>query len=163
MLYGFSQTLNLTIEAWDSDCGTSSEVIDIFVKSIDFLPNNDWRTLIKNGQNGIGLLNFSYYIQQLEENYTNKCNNEILAGNVTSQQVTSSPADTSYTPTDNNTIQQVHESSSSPWAWIAVAILFMLLTILFFTMSITLAYINKRMAKELKENERKSVCENDGK
>ena len=114
-MYAFSQTLNLTIEAWENERATSSEVIDIFVQSTDFLASKDWQTVSNSGQNGIGLLNFSYYIQQLEDNDTYKCNNEISAVNDTGQQVTSSPGDPSYISTDNSTNQQVHESFSSPW------------------------------------------------
>ena len=183
-MHVFSQTLTLTIEAWDSDTVEwINDVIDVFVQNIDPLASTNWQTVIKSGHYGIGLLNFSYYIQQLDLEYTNICKTDTPAGSVTNQPVTSSPADTSLTPTDNttnqqvtsslannsctpnanSTIQQVNESCSSPWAWIVVAILFLLLTILFFTISIALFCINRKMAKKLKENKKGSPDENDGK
>ena len=102
----YDLAFNLTIKAWHTDSGPSREVIGIFIQSINFLADKDWQRVIKSGQNGIGLLNCSYCIQQLEDNNTNKCNNEISAVNGTGQQVTSSPADPSYTWTDNSIISK---------------------------------------------------------
>ena len=158
----FSQTLNLTVEAWDLDTGAHNEVIDVLALSINFLQNLDRQTVIESGKNGIGFFNFSYYIQQWDNQHTSKCDTEIPASSVTNHQVTLSPADISFTPTDNSTIQQVHESSSSPWVWITVTILFMLLTILFFTIIIALTCINRKMAKKLRKNKKGNACENNG-
>ena len=152
----------MTIEAWNRDSAVDNEVIDVFAQSIIFLQNIDRQMVIESGVNGIVLLNLSYYIQQWYDKYTSKCDTEIAASSVINQQVTSTPADACFTPTDNSTDEQVQESSSSPWTWIAVAILFMLLTILFFIISIALTSINKKTGKKIRVNKKGGACEDNG-
>ena len=63
---------------------------------------------------------------------------------------------------DNSTDQSLAKSSSSPWAWIAMAILFILLTILFFAISIVLICIVRNMAMKLNKTKEKSAGNVDG-
>ena len=65
----------------------------------------------------------------MDNKYVDKCVIETPTNIHIDQQIISSPDDTSSTQADNTTTQEVQESCSSPWSWIAVAILFMLLTL----------------------------------
>ena len=140
--------------------------VDVLDKSIAFLTNNQQQSINESGKYGIGIFNFTYYmymyLQHIDNECTDKCSDVTPGDNGTNQQVTSSPADASLTPTDNSTNQQMHKPSSLPWAWIAVANLFMLFTIFFFTISIALLCINRKMAKKLNESKKGNACKNNG-
>ena len=77
------------------------------------------------------------------------------------QQMSSSPTDAIFAPADNSD-QQLHESCSSPWGWIAVTVLFMLLTILFFVISVAVICINRSMTRVPKGNKKGWTAENNG-
>ena len=180
------QTVNLTIEAW-AKFGTENfhiANIDVFAHSINSLTNNKQQIVNESGENGIGFLSFSYQIQLMNNSCTHNCGFSIPAHNTMDHQVTPSPAaaGTSFTPTDNGIYQQtssspteeifspaddsanqqIHEPCSPPWAWIAVTILFMLLTILLFIVSIALICINRNMTKKQKEIKIRCPIENNG-
>ena len=136
------QDLNLTIEARDNDGCCYYEEIDVTAQNIKFLANGEQHTVNEGGRNRIGIFNFTYHIQSLENEGTGKCTTEISA--------------------NNSTDQQLVESSSSPWAWIAVSILFILLTILFFTVSTVVICIIRNMAMKMKETKKESTRESGG-
>ena len=89
----------------------------------------------ETGQNGIGVFNFSYHVLNLANKYEE------------------SFTQVQYPPLDNCTCDSesmIIESTTSPWSWIAVSILFMLLTALFVIVSSVLACIVKQKSNALK-------------
>ena len=156
-------------------------------RSIDFQANNEQEVVNKSGINGIGLFSFTYGVQNVDKKSTDKCVMETPTDVHTDQQITLSPgntsstpadtsstpadtsstpadtssipADTGSTPADNTTTQEVQESYSSPWAWITVAILFILLTLLLFIVSIVLICIIKNKTSRVKEIQKRSTCD----
>ena len=174
------QTVKLTIEAW-AKFGSQDDFIaniDIFPLSINPLANNEKQTVNESGENGIGFLSFSYKTQFTDSIYTPictcNCTSSIPAHNSNDQPVTLSPACINFRPTESepyqqmsssstdNSDQQMHDFCSSPWGWIAVTILFMLLTILFFIISVAVICINRNMTRGPKENKKGLASENSG-
>ena len=134
----------MTIQAWDFiSPGFEDDAIDDITKSISFLENTDKVEIAEVGRNGIGWFNFTYYVQNLDS--------------TTSFVPTTDCTCTTRVLIDNSTDQQQAEFSSSPWAWIAVSTLFILLTIFFFSLSVILICVVSAM----KLNQIKK--ENDGK
>ena len=126
----------MTLEALDDDSSSYDE-IDVIVKSIPLLVNNDEVKVEENGTNGIGWFNFSYRVQKSDSKST--CNESV--------------------PFDNSTDQPLALSSSSLWALIAVAIL-LLLTLLV-TIIIAICIV-RNMSMKLKGRKRRNAHDRDG-
>ena len=155
------QSISFTIRALDLD-DHYSVLIDTISQTIDFHGNSTQQTINEYGKNDIGLFNFTYSVQYKD----NKCiDMETPADFDTDHRVTMSPDDnTSSIPACNNTTtQEVQESSLSPWLWIALAILFMILTLLLFIVSIVLIFIIRNKTLGMKEIQAQSTCEVNGK
>ena len=140
----FSQNLYLSIEALAFyTIIFYREEIDTFVQGINPRSSHEQQAMDVTGENGIGIFNFTYYIQNMVCECKNVCDTSITGDIDTA-------TDISFTPADNCTNQQVDECSSPPWPWIAVAVLCALLTILFLSITIALFFIVKNMYKKVK-------------
>ena len=109
----FAHEVTLVIEVWDRQNRNNQE-IDAVNWSILLLETDQQQMFQETGQNGIGVFNFSYHVLNLANKYEESF--------------------TQVPPLDNCTCDSesmIIESTTSPWSWIAVAILFMLLTVLF--------------------------------
>ena len=97
----------LTIEALDYDQTSEDDEIDVIVKSIPFLVNNDEVNVEEIGTNGIGWFNFSYHLQNSDSNNSYECSINSVTTTVTS------PLPTSCTYTYNESVP-VHSSTDQP-------------------------------------------------
>ena len=95
------QNFALTIEALDYDDNQDDE-IDVIVKSISFFVNNDDVKVEENGTNGIGWFNFSYRVQNSDNQNAHKCSINSVTTTVTDP-----------LPIDNSTGQPIAVTSSS--------------------------------------------------
>ena len=73
----------MTIRALDFDYGSNHDQIDVIVKSIPFLVNNDEVKVEENGTNGIGWFNFSYRVQNSDSKNTYKFSIDSVTTTVT--------------------------------------------------------------------------------
>ena len=157
----FVQNLSFVIKAWDFDeeC-IIKDIIENISQTIN-IQGNCQQTINKRGMNGIGYFKFTYNVTTVD----GICVTETSMDSHTDQQVTLSPADnTSFRPADNTTTHaEVQESCSSIWAWIAVAILFILLTLLLCIVSIVQIGIIWNKTLEMKKIHNRTTCEVNGK
>ena len=149
----------MTLEALDDNPNGKLDEIDVILKRIPLLVNNDEVKIEENGTNGIGWFYFSYRVQNSDSKNACECS---IINSVTT--TVANPLPTSYTcnesvPVDNSTDQPLAVSCSSLWALIAVAI--MLLVTLFVTIIIAIC-IFRNMSKKLKETKERNVPDRDG-
>ena len=150
----------MTIEVWDFDPDSNHDEIDVLVKSIPVVVNNNKIKIEEVGRNNLGWFNLTYHMQSLKR----KISNESSIDSVRTTTITKPVPTTCSTsvPVINSTDQQLAESSSSHWTCIAGAVLFLLLAILFLTVTIILMCVVRNMSKELKKFKRERTGENDG-
>ena len=144
--FGFQPNITLTIEAWDWIQDFYREKIDSIEEPVHSPSCNNKVKVEKQGSMGIGWFNLSYCMHNLDSKNTP----QISIPYTTSIQVNSS------------TDQPLAETSSSPWAWIAVTNLFILLSILFFTISIVMVCIVRSMSKKMEDSNTGHTYENYG-
>ena len=141
----FAQNITLTIEAWDRENCWDQE-IDGIDRSIPLLVTNEQRMVQVKGKNGIGLFHFAYHVQNTVNNY-----GECFAKTTTADHCICPSLPVTELPSPDSGISQPIMESTAPWAWISVAIIFMLLTIVFFTVSVVMACIVRQKNKALKQ------------
>ena len=134
VLYPFrcsAQNVTLTIKAWDRQQCNDHD-IDAIELTLFLSETDQKQTFQETGPNGIGVFNFSYHVLNLAMcNKYEECFTEI-------------PSLDSSTGDCESMIE-----STPPWSWIAVAIVFMLLSTLFFLVIIVLACIVGQKNKDL--------------
>ena len=131
----YAQNVTLTIEAWDKQQHCNDHEIDTIHLTI-FLSDTDQQQIFQlqeTGLTGIGVFNFSYHVLNVVNKYE-ECFTEIPS------------LDTSTCTDDSESMIE----STPPWLWIAVAIVFMLVSILLFLAGTVLACIVKQKDKDLK-------------
>ena len=107
------------MEALDFISNQYYHEIDVIVKSILFVVNKDKIKIEEVGRNGIGWFNLTYHVQNLDGTNAYGQSFDLVTTTITK------PVPNTHTTiimVDNSTDQQLAESSSSLWAWIAVAI-----------------------------------------
>ena len=110
------QNLTLTIQAldydydWQYDDNWENDEIDMIVKSIPFLVNNDEVEVEGIGTNGIGWFNFSYRVQNSDSKSTYECSINSVTTYVTDPLPTSCTCNESVS-VNNSTDQPLEEST----------------------------------------------------
>ena len=161
---GFQFNITLTIKALYGE-QNGYDTIDIIEESVY---SKSCKEVEQNGSMGIGWFNLTYCMHNLDS----KNAPEISVNSVTTTlfSTISIPCTTTtvntisipYTtsaPVTSSTDQPLAETSSSTWAWIAVATLFILLSIIFFAISIVMICIIRNKSTKLKDCSNKHACE----
>ena len=145
-----AQNITITIEAWDRQ-GCGHNEIDFTATSFPLSANTQGQTIQKLGENEIGLFNFTYNLRDLVEAY-GEC--------LVEEHIPPTDISTYTSSTDNSTCQQAKENSTSPWTWIALSIVLMLLTTVLSVVIISLALVVRQKNQTMKKMKSQCTCRN---
>ena len=143
----------MTIKALDYDHDGENDEIDVIVKTIPMLVNNDKVKIEENGINSTGWFKFSYRVQNFDSKNTYECSINSVTTSATKPLPTSCTCNESV-PNHNSTNQPLAESSSSMPNWALIAVAIALLITVFVTIIIAIWIVRNKSMKRKKTKER---------